>query len=142
MTDEKGGFSGLPEQCTRTHQAYEVVARLPESQSGEGRHKCASCAYERGMITGAGERKRFDTVEDIEAFFGEEISRVIGRTVGLRSVTRNYANCILVGFRELTPMGWVAVVRYSRNIERRALNIEVIDQAIDNLDFRDGGTAR
>ena len=32
-----------------------VMAELPENQSGSGRHKCPYCAYERGILN---ERRR------------------------------------------------------------------------------------
>jgi len=43
--------------CTRGPDHDGVVplarlARLPESQAGEGRHKCAACAYEAGYEDG------------------------------------------------------------------------------------------
>ena len=36
--------------CDRNHgaQVPERIADLDESQAGAGRHKCASCAYEKG----------------------------------------------------------------------------------------------
>lgn len=38
--------------CTRNHRYLPVFAQLPESQAGQGRHKCAACAYEQGYDQG------------------------------------------------------------------------------------------
>jgi hypothetical protein len=41
------------ESCKHQRQApREVLDRLPDSQAGTGRHKCAVCAYEAGIQEG------------------------------------------------------------------------------------------
>ena len=138
-------FPAAPGQCGSTHPAIddatrEMIQSLPESQRHEnGRHRCASCAYEKGHKDGTGGRRRFDTIEEIEAYFAENPANMVGKQVGLRSSTggsRNYAVCELVGFRLVEPVGWVAVVRHSQAIARRSLGVEVIDVAIDILNFK------
>ena len=34
--------------CPKEHRYLPDLEDLPESQAGEGRHKCAGCAYEQG----------------------------------------------------------------------------------------------
>lgn len=34
--------------CNVQHELPAEFARLPESQAGKGRHKCAGCAYDLG----------------------------------------------------------------------------------------------
>ena len=47
--------------CTKNHtQSDLVVKNLPISQGGFGRHKCASCAYEMGLVNGKKKILNFD----------------------------------------------------------------------------------
>lgn len=49
------------ENCKHDKQAPKDVLRaLPESQAGEGRHKCAVCAYDAGYKDGLEASKRLD----------------------------------------------------------------------------------
>jgi hypothetical protein len=34
--------------CKKEHRYLPDLEQLPPSQAGQGRHKCARCAYERG----------------------------------------------------------------------------------------------
>lgn len=43
---------GTTNTCKKQHRKAEILASLPESQAGEGRHKCAGCAYEQGHEDG------------------------------------------------------------------------------------------
>jgi hypothetical protein len=47
-------------QCKKPHRYADVFDDLPEDQGGGGRHKCAGCAYERGLEEG---RKRNESPE-------------------------------------------------------------------------------
>lgn len=38
--------------CTKEHRYNEIFKDLPFSQGGDGRHKCAGCAYEIGYMDG------------------------------------------------------------------------------------------
>lgn len=38
--------------CTQKHRYYALFQELPNDQGGNGRHKCAACAYERGLALG------------------------------------------------------------------------------------------
>jgi flagellar biosynthesis/type III secretory pathway protein FliH len=42
-----------PHTCQKSHSvASEAIQDLPKSQRSPQRHKCAACAYERGLQTG------------------------------------------------------------------------------------------
>ena len=41
--------------CKKNHKVNFKVDKLPESQAGAGRHKCAICAYESGYEDGVSE---------------------------------------------------------------------------------------
>jgi len=50
--------------CNKEHRYLDEFANLPEDQGGEGRHLCAGCAYEAGVIDGLNRRpKRLDFSE-------------------------------------------------------------------------------
>ena len=39
--------------CTKKHsEIQQIMSNLPYSQGGNGRHKCAACAYEAGHMAG------------------------------------------------------------------------------------------
>ena len=39
--------------CKKDHSAIQdIMADLPLDQGGKGRHKCAACAYEKGLEAG------------------------------------------------------------------------------------------
>ena len=41
------------EECKHGNQAArDILDKLPDSQAGTGRHKCAVCAYEAGVLEG------------------------------------------------------------------------------------------
>jgi len=44
--------------CKKDHRYDEMFESLPIDQGGAGRHKCAGCAYERGVEAG---RKRSES---------------------------------------------------------------------------------
>ena len=46
--------------CEKEHRNWPVFESLPYDQGGQGRHRCAGCAYERGFEMG---RKRSETIE-------------------------------------------------------------------------------
>ena len=43
--------------CSENHRFDDLFEPLPYDQGGEGRHRCAGCAYKRGLAAG---RKRDD----------------------------------------------------------------------------------
>lgn len=47
--------------CNRDHTNIDIIVRdLPIGQEGSGRHKCASCAYERGYSDGLNKVEQID----------------------------------------------------------------------------------
>ena len=58
------------ENCGHGHAApRKMLAELPESQAGSGRHKCAICAYRHGFQ--AGLRKGLRCAQDALAGLAE-----------------------------------------------------------------------
>lgn len=45
--------------CEKDHRYWMTFESLPSDQGGDGRHKCAACAYERGFAAG---REREETL--------------------------------------------------------------------------------
>ncbi len=51
--------------CDKEHRNWAFLETLPLDQGGEGRHKCAGCAYEQGFAAGL---RRDNTVKiDLES---------------------------------------------------------------------------
>lgn len=47
--------------CNRKHSNLtHIMSKLPTDQGGKGRHKCAACAYERGVKAG------YELIEEID----------------------------------------------------------------------------
>jgi len=46
--------------CKEQHRYSELFADLPPSQAGSGRHKCAGCAYNRGIEDGLAQKEHID----------------------------------------------------------------------------------
>lgn len=38
--------------CNKNHRYAPILESLPDDQSGSGRHKCAGCAFEQGVLDG------------------------------------------------------------------------------------------
>ncbi|MCQ2077338.1 MAG: hypothetical protein MJZ20_10030 [Bacteroidaceae bacterium] len=54
--------------CKRDHGAIQGIMRtLPVDQGGEGRHKCAACAYEEGKALGKELNTNFNLGEILES---------------------------------------------------------------------------
>lgn len=54
--------------CKKNHSAIQGIMRdLPEDQGGEGRHKCAACAYEEGKRLGEALNLNFNLSEILES---------------------------------------------------------------------------
>lgn len=52
--------------CKDDHRYLGVLANLPDSQSPEeGRHKCAGCAYEAGVVDGKAGNPKYINVDDL-----------------------------------------------------------------------------
>lgn len=49
----------MPE-CDHDHRYWGTFESLPHDQGGIGRHRCAGCAYERGIAHG---RQRRESIE-------------------------------------------------------------------------------
>ena len=40
--------------CKKNHSEIQnIMSQIPTDQGGKGRHKCAACAYERGLNDGS-----------------------------------------------------------------------------------------
>ena len=47
--------------CNKNHSQTDFIIKdLPISQGGVGRHKCAACAYEKGVENGKNHVLNFD----------------------------------------------------------------------------------
>lgn len=47
--------------CKKDHsQLSSIMSKLPDAQSGVGRHKCAACAYNEGYRLGSSLEKNLD----------------------------------------------------------------------------------
>lgn len=46
--------------CTKQHRYSQEYENLPNDQGGEGRHRCAGCAYDKGYDDGLHRRKKID----------------------------------------------------------------------------------
>jgi len=42
----------MNKDCDKDHRHWATFGSLPTDQGGKGRHKCAGCAYERGIKAG------------------------------------------------------------------------------------------
>ena len=51
--------------CKKDHSSIQgIMDALPNDQGGNGRHKCAACAYEQGFIDGKNLKEQID-LEDL-----------------------------------------------------------------------------
>ena len=48
------------EICKKAHRYSKDLEDLPEDQGGHGRHRCAGCAYERGLADGRQRKEQID----------------------------------------------------------------------------------
>jgi hypothetical protein len=76
--------------CKREHRYLPNLEGLPESQAGEGRHKCAGCAYEQGFdhaFDGQARNLIIDLLDDSQAGTGRhkdiEAAYELGYSTGL-----------------------------------------------------------
>lgn len=42
----------MPKECQDEHRYWTTFESLPHDQGGVGRHRCAGCAYEKGVQDG------------------------------------------------------------------------------------------
>ncbi len=59
--------------CYKNHRYAPILDTLPDDQSGNGRHKCAGCAYEQGLIDGLNNHPKsldYDALLDSQAGYG------------------------------------------------------------------------
>lgn len=47
-------------ECQNEHRYNEIFDNLPLDQGGFGRHKCAGCAYQRGLEAGQERLEKMD----------------------------------------------------------------------------------
>lgn len=47
-------------ECQKDHRYDAIFDTLPHDQGGVGRHKCAGCAYERGIQDGLQRREQIN----------------------------------------------------------------------------------
>jgi hypothetical protein len=47
-------------QCEQEHRYWTVFESLPLDQGGAGRHRCAGCAYDRGLAAGRQRQESLD----------------------------------------------------------------------------------
>lgn len=82
--------------CKKEHRYLPDLESLPESQAGEGRHRCAGCAFEQGYddaFEGRGSHLDTDLIEDSQAGAGRhkevQAAYELGYSNGLRRRTIN-----------------------------------------------------
>ena len=80
--------------CTSEHRYLPDLEGLPDSQAGDGRHRCAGCAYEQGYDHGfGGLASQFDVslLEDSQAGTGRHKDVTAAYSLGYRngSLRRN-----------------------------------------------------
>jgi hypothetical protein len=60
--------------CKKDHRYEQMFLQLPYDQGGDGRHRCAGCAYEAGLIAG---RARAEQVNlDLDSLPGSQAGTV------------------------------------------------------------------
>lgn len=47
-------------ECEKDHRYWATFDALPTDQGGAGRHKCAGCAYEKGVQDGRVRKEQID----------------------------------------------------------------------------------
>ena len=47
-------------ECAKDHRSWTTFESLPIDQGGIGRHRCAGCAYDRGLEDGVARREKLD----------------------------------------------------------------------------------
>ena len=64
--------------CRKDHSdqtIQKIMADLPEDQGGKGRHKCAACAYQKGLEAGRELKEIINLYRKGREFsFGEDVS--------------------------------------------------------------------
>lgn len=56
--------------CNKEHRYLDEFAKLPDEQGGQGRHLCAGCAYEEGLLDGLNNRPKkidFSNLDESQA---------------------------------------------------------------------------
>ena len=46
--------------CNEPHRYDSLFSSLPEDQSGQGRHRCAGCAYNKGYADGKARKTKIE----------------------------------------------------------------------------------
>ena len=47
-------------ECDKPHRYWKTFESLPHDQGGVGRHRCAGCAYEKGLEDGLARKEKLD----------------------------------------------------------------------------------
>ena len=47
-------------ECQEDHRYCKTFESLPLDQGGAGRHRCAGCAYEKGLVDGLARNEQLD----------------------------------------------------------------------------------
>ena len=47
-------------ECQEDHRYWKTFESLPLDQGGAGRHRCAGCAYEKGLEDGLARKEQLD----------------------------------------------------------------------------------
>jgi len=81
--------------CKEEHRYLPDLEDLPDSQAGEGRHKCAGCAYEQGYddaFEGRGRHLDAAKLDESQAGTGRhkdvQAAYELGHSIGLKRRTR------------------------------------------------------
>ncbi|MGC9983378.1 MAG: hypothetical protein ABSF35_07075 [Polyangia bacterium] len=60
--------------CQLPHRYEQLFASLPSDQGGQGRHRCAGCAYERGLEDGLARKEEVNL--DLDSLPGSQAGSV------------------------------------------------------------------
>jgi len=52
------------DECQQDHRYWTTFESLPVDQGGVGRHRCAGCAYDKGLTDGLARKERLDLALD------------------------------------------------------------------------------
>ncbi len=79
--------------CNSKHRFISALDELPDSQAGEGRHKCAGCAYAQGFnhaIEGQPSRLVEQLLNDSQAGTGRHKDVQAAYDIGYREGLRKF----------------------------------------------------
>ena len=109
--------------CQRNHRYDVAFENLPHDQGGDGRHKCAGCAYEKGFeITGLEEAAAPGAVvfHAGTAFKDGKVVNIGGRVLGVTARGRTIREAIQNAYAAVAKIHWKGCF-YRKDIGHRAL---------------------